>query len=69
MGHMDVAQGQRWLCSSYNPRSTLIVPYSFKDVRIGQAMAQNSDRSTLLFFRCSSASVIVPLFAVSSVYA
>jgi len=48
---MDVAQGQRWLCSSYNPRSTLIVPYSFKDVGIGQAMAQNSDRSTLLFFR------------------
>ncbi|BDA47928.1 probable arabinosyltransferase ARAD2 [Coccomyxa sp. Obi] len=44
-------QGQRWLCSSYNPRSTLIVPYSFKDAGVGQAAAQNSKRSTLLFFR------------------
>jgi hypothetical protein len=43
--------GQRWLCASYNPRSTLIVPYSFKDVTIGQQVAQNADRPKLVFFR------------------
>ena len=44
-------QGQRWMCASYNPRSTLIVPYSFKDVSVGQQVAEHGDRPKLLFFR------------------
>ena len=32
-------------------RSTLVVPYSFKDVAFGQKVAQSADRPTLLFFR------------------
>ena len=29
-----------------------MVPYSFKDVAVGQRVAQNEDRSKLLFYRC-----------------
>ena len=41
-------QGQRWLCASYNPRSTAIIPYSFKDEAVG---VQGPNRPKLLFFR------------------
>ncbi len=44
-------QGQRWMCSSYNPRSTLVVPYSFKDVGLGPQVAESAERPTLVFFR------------------
>lgn len=32
-------------------RSTLVVPYTFKDVAVGQKVAQSGERSQLLFFR------------------
>lgn len=36
-----------------------MVPYSFQDVAVGQRVAQNEDRSKLLFFRCPICSHIV----------
>ena len=47
-GLMTCAEGWR---AGGACRSTLVVPYSFKDVALGQKVAQSADRPTLLFFR------------------
>lgn len=47
----SLLQGQRWSCPSYNPRTTALVPYSFKDVSLGAQVASSHARPYLLFFR------------------
>lgn len=37
-----------------------MVPYSFKDVALGQRVAQSADRPTLLFFRHAPAHPCMP---------
>jgi hypothetical protein len=46
-----VEQGQRWRCSTFNPRNTIVVPYSSTQSLATISVQQHGAKDSLLFFR------------------
>ncbi len=45
-----IEQMQRWRCHSYNPRTTVVAPYSSTEVI---AALPDATKTQFLFFRCA----------------
>lgn len=45
-----IEQMQRWRCPTYNPRTTIVAPYSSTEVINA---IPDADKELLLFFRCA----------------